>query len=314
MTSGEGTAGAGLEVALEAGGARRIGEFDRGKQTPGTELRRVVALASVVGRKTGRHIRSQAFVVTRRVGDALKDVDEAMRLHGLQPCKIRAGGFQGNYSESAKSSADSAMATERRSRKGCDGGSVGLGPPSQRVGLIDSSRCCGGTDFACSWLAQTSAFTPSLFELRRRRRMLGLQTSRVAGLPRRSSPEGPASRRRAKSGGGGSRTWIGGFRRSGDWRAVVGQVLELPPLATNPRIPLSPLPSPGMCPGLGGILEEARLALRRSRLLQVSVSLLEASVVSQATASVCGQVGAELHLRTRSHEQHGREAAGFAVD
>ncbi len=80
----------------------------------------------------------------------------------------------------------------------------------------------------------------------------------------------------------------------------MGQVLELPPLATNLRILVSPLRSPGVCPGLGEILEDAGFLLERSRLLQVSVSLLEASVVSQATASVCGQVGAKLHFRTRA--------------
>jgi hypothetical protein len=30
-----------------------------------------------------------------------------------------------------------------------------LGPPSQRSGPRSSSRCYGGTDFACTWLAQT---------------------------------------------------------------------------------------------------------------------------------------------------------------
>ena len=149
----EGAAGAGLKVPVESRRAVRVGERDRDKQLPRTVLRRVPRPCVIVGFEPGRDIGRQADVVTVRVASAVEDIDKT-----LGPIGHAGTGAKGR--PEAKHQCFGAIHRSGRWSKAdsaspCTGERCRNRPPSQRSGWIPSSRCFGGTDFACTWLAQT---------------------------------------------------------------------------------------------------------------------------------------------------------------
>ncbi len=83
---------AGLQVTLEAKSSDFVGEPDHHVQNPGSLVRRVLALASVMRGETDLGVARDTGVVPRRVAHAPEDVDDTLRSrHAARECTWRAG-------------------------------------------------------------------------------------------------------------------------------------------------------------------------------------------------------------------------------
>ena len=76
MPFGEGSTGAGFEIAFESDRLVRIGKLDRDDQVPGAVLGGVGRLAPVVGGKAFGRILSEPDVASIRILRTPKNVDE----------------------------------------------------------------------------------------------------------------------------------------------------------------------------------------------------------------------------------------------
>jgi hypothetical protein len=88
----EGTAGAGLQVALEAEGRGFIGELNGRDHFPGPVTCRVRATACVVRGEARREVVCQTDVRSRRLRHTPKNVDDEFGWHSALWCKRAAGG------------------------------------------------------------------------------------------------------------------------------------------------------------------------------------------------------------------------------
>ncbi len=90
MAASERSAGARFEESFEPNRAIYIGELDRCEEAPRGEPGCVNGACIVVHSQALLHIGGQANVVALRIGQALKDVDEASWFHATRSCKMDA--------------------------------------------------------------------------------------------------------------------------------------------------------------------------------------------------------------------------------